>query len=69
MSGQLDDDGLHVPYPKELIESAPALPGASCRSPMRCMLYSHYNERRILPAVDGDAQEHERTMHVVSRAA
>ena len=32
-------------------------------------LYSHYNERRILPADAGDAQENERTLHVLSRAA
>jgi hypothetical protein len=32
-------------------------------------LYSHYNERRILPAASGYEQDHDRTLHLVSRAA
>jgi len=66
MSGQLEDDGLHVPYPKNLIESAPPL-GEGLQSEMA--LYTHYNERRILPAADGDSEGSERTMHSVTIAA
>ena len=68
MSGQLDEDGLHVPYPKELIESAPDLPEQGLSVADEMMLYSHYNERRILPAADGETQEQERTLQVVSAA-
>jgi hypothetical protein len=32
-------------------------------------LYSHYNERRILPAADGYTQDQERTLHRLSHAA
>jgi hypothetical protein len=66
MSAQPEDDGLRVPYPKTLIEASPPL-GHSLEEEMA--LYSHYNERRILPAVDGDAQDSERTLHPVSIAA
>jgi hypothetical protein len=66
MSGQMEDDGLHVPYPKTVIEAAPPL-GETLRDEMA--LYSHYNERRMLPAADGYTQDSERTMHPVSIAA
>jgi hypothetical protein len=69
MSGQVDEDGVHVPYPKELIHAAPPLPEHELSVADEMMLYSHYNERRILPPAAGDPNEHERTMHVVSRAA
>ena len=68
MSGQLDDDGLHVPYPKDLIETAPELPeNFSLADEMQ--LYAHYNERRILPAVDGQSQDEERILQPLSYAA
>jgi hypothetical protein len=66
MSGQMEDDGLHVPYPKNIIETAPPL-GEGIQAEMA--LYSHYNERRMLPATDGYTQDSERTMHPVSIAA
>jgi hypothetical protein len=67
MSGQMEDDGLHVPYPKNLVESAPEAPEHfSIAEEMA--LYSHYNERRILPAASGYEQDHDRTLHLVSRA-
>jgi hypothetical protein len=69
MSGQVDEEGVHVPYPKALIEAAPALPDHELSVEDEMMLYSHYNERRILPPAPGDPNEHERTMHVLSRAA
>jgi hypothetical protein len=68
MSGQLDDDGLHVPYPKDLIQTSPELPeNFSLADEMS--LYAHYNERRILPAVDGYTQEKERIMRPLRNAA
>lgn len=66
MSAQMEDDGLHVPYPKNLIESAPPL-GEGLQGEMA--LYTHYNERRILPAADGYTDTDERTLHPVSIAA
>lgn len=68
MSGQMEDDGLHVPYPKNIIESAPELPEHFSLA-QEMALYSHYNERRILPAAAGDEQEHERTLQLLSSAA
>jgi hypothetical protein len=67
MSGQIDEDGIHVPYPKELIESAPALPEHELSVADEMVLYGHYNERRILPASSGT--EEERTLHLLDRAA
>jgi len=68
MSGQMEDDGLHVPYPKNLIESAPELPeGFSIDEEMA--LYRHYNERRILPAADGYTQDSDRTLRPFNIAA
>jgi hypothetical protein len=66
MSAQVEDDDLRVPYPKALIEAAPPL-GDGLHDEMA--LYTHYNERRILPAVEGDMQDRGRTMHPVSIAA
>jgi hypothetical protein len=66
MSAHVEDDGLHVPYPKTLIESAPPL-GDDLRSEMA--LYNHYNERRILPAADGYTETRGRTLRPVSIAA
>jgi hypothetical protein len=66
MSAHAEGDGLHVPYPKNLIESAPPL-GESLQSEMA--LYNHYNERRILPAADGYTETRGRTLHPVSIAA
>jgi hypothetical protein len=68
MSGQMEDDGLHVPYPKNLIESAPQVPERFSLAE-EMALYAHYNERRILPAASGDAQDSGRTLHLLSRAA
>jgi hypothetical protein len=68
MSGQMEDDGLHVPYPKNLVESAPQLPEEFSLA-QEMALYSHYNERRILPAADGYTQDQERTLHRLSHAA
>lgn len=68
MSGQMEDDGLHVPYPKNIIETAPELPEQFSLA-QEMALYSHYNERRILPAASGYEQEHQRTLHVLNRAA
>ncbi|MGE0688668.1 MAG: PRC-barrel domain-containing protein [Dehalococcoidia bacterium] len=68
MSAQMDDDGLRVPYPKNIIETAPELPERFSLA-QEMALYSHYNERRILPAASGDEQEHQRTLHLLSRAA
>lgn len=67
MSGQLDDEGLHVPYTKEVIESAPSLPDEGFSVAGEMELYSHYNERRILPASGNEAEE--RTLHPVAMAA
>jgi len=69
MSAQLEDDGLHVPYPKELIESAPALPDHELTLTDEMAFYSHYNERRILPSVEGFTHNEERTLHVIRDAA
>lgn len=67
MSAQLDDDGLHVPYPKDMIESSPELPeNFSLADEMS--LYAHYNERRILPAGDGSSDEKERILQPISTA-
>lgn len=68
MSGQMEDDGLHVPYPKNLVESAPDL-SEQFSLAEEMALYAHYNERRILPAVSGDKQDEERRLRLVSRAA
>jgi hypothetical protein len=68
MSGQLEDDGIHVPYPKNLIESAPAMPDHDLTLQEEMAMYAHYNERRILPAAEGDTQDN-RTLRVLSQAA
>jgi hypothetical protein len=69
MSSQIEDDEIHVPYPKEMIAAAPEVPQHDFSVADEMRLYSHYNERRILPAADGYTQEQERTLHVVNRAA
>jgi hypothetical protein len=69
MSAQLEDDGLHVPYPKNLIESAPPLPERELSVADEMAIYSHYNERRILPAPDSYTQDSERTLHIIQAAA
>lgn len=55
MSGSIDGDALHVPYPKHLIESAPEYPEQISLA-HEMALYSHYNERRMLPSgADSDS--------------
>lgn len=49
ISGTIDGDSLQVPYPKHLIESAPEYP-AQISLAQEMALYSHYNERRMLPS-------------------
>jgi len=50
ISANLDDDGLHVPYPKDLVDSAPEYPEGGMSLHDEMGIYAHYNERRMLPA-------------------
>lgn len=67
LSGMMEENEFHVPYTKELVETAPEAPASgefTVDEEMR--YYTHYNERRILPPSDGYVEE--RHLHIVAAA-
>ena len=50
VSANVTEDGLRVPYTRDQVESAPVISGDDLTLDDEMALYTHYNERRILPA-------------------
>ena len=66
VSANATDDGLRVPYTRDQVESAPAMSSNELTLDDEMALYTHYNERRILPPESFKEEQH---LQVISRAA
>jgi hypothetical protein len=67
VSASITEDGLHVPYTKDQVKSSPEITGTELTLDDEMALYSHYNERRIMPA-GAFNQEHQH-LQMLRRAA
>jgi hypothetical protein len=67
LSASVTEDGLHVPYTKDQVKSSPEMTGNDLTLDDEMALYSHYNERRIMPAETFN-QEHQH-LQMLRRAA